>query len=781
MRLITKAGQIVEVPDAEVPQKYLSGEYGFPGGTERVHVVDRYGRVGTVPVAEASAAFRDRARLASGDEVERARVQTEHAGPAGAAVAGAEGAARGLTLGGSDILAMGGGLALGGKAGAEKVREHLRGYKEGQPGPALAGEVGGALGGALLGEGPAGAVAGLEGLAERGAAKLGAEGAEGLLGRTVQGAIRRGVGGVVGGGIYGGAQEINESVLEDKPLTAEHFIGAVGHGAFYGGLIGGVAGAGSELVPAASRAVLGKIGARDLLGRAASDADTMAERYAVDAFEPSAAMRRELEEMPGGVKAAGRQAIDDGLVRFGQRVGSEDALARVRGARVAADAALRSAVEGVEAPGLTAEHVTKALEDLHPPPATPSAPEEQRLIQSVVDQWHGAVGEGATPASLRQVGDLQRSVASSELGLTPLGRRINDSLGDLIKAQASKAGLGKEIVEATERLRRVEWLERAAEEAVDKPRPTGIRPYAVAAGLLSLNPAGIAKGIALGMGAQAVRERGAASAAIILDRLSSIGGLARIARKGQEEMGDAVDGFLSRESRPRPRMPRFVLDDERNPNERFKQAADHVRAIAASPAAAQQELYGSLRRLDDHTPGVAAEAVKVLQRGLTYLMSKLPAQSVDPNSPTPHLEEARINSVDRDAFLDAWETVQHPMKAVHELEDGHVSVDTIEAIKAVYPRMYKQLRETVQERLASREEPPSYQQLVQLSILFDLPTDSTLTPEFIRATQNAYISEQRQRVGMAQPNRQNLTLKSVRNISSPADAVLVNELPRDTA
>lgn len=273
-----------------------------PTAPAPTRVVDRQGRVFEADTPEQAAALlaeRDPtgAALFELDTAERAaeRQAAREFGNRPIA-AGLAGAARGATLGLSDLA-----LTEGGIVDAETLRQ----LQERNALASGAGELGGAVAPLLLsGGGGLLARGGLEGaaLASEGAsltrgggsllrsllrgatapsrlvtgaaeaaeartlAALGTESAASFGTRALGRAASMGAGGAVEGAAMGVQQSITESVLGDEPLTAERVLANVGLNALLGGAAGGVFGAGVEGLVSAGR------GARDVVSRAFRDA-----------------------------------------------------------------------------------------------------------------------------------------------------------------------------------------------------------------------------------------------------------------------------------------------------------------------------------------------------------------------------------------------------------------------------------------------------------------------------------------------------------------------------
>ena len=69
---------------------------------------------------------------------------------------------------------------------------------------------------------------------------------------------------------------------------------------------------------------------------------------------------------------------------------------------------------------------------------------------------------------------------------------------------------------------------------------------------------------------------------------------------------------------------------------------------------------------------------------------------------------------------------------------GTLTREHVEAVKAIYPKLYAEMQVAVMESLASSRQKLSYARRIQLGILLDIPTDKTLSPDFQKAVQGTY-------------------------------------------
>lgn len=275
-----------KIPPEKFSQAVADGQARFEEGA-KVYVRNSVGKLQTVDAADIHSKG---LTVAHPEDVTNAWEKKEYGtGYGNSAKALAAGAARGLTLGGSDYVAS--------KVGGEDTRKSLDALRRQNPITSGVGEVIGAaapllatggaaapeealaLGGAEALEGASAArgvsalasaairtagvapraVAGLGSLVERGVAsglaKLGYEGGS-IASRAAAGALKAGASGAVEGAVYGGAAAANDAVLKGDDITAEKIVGGMGEGALFGGGIGAGLGALGPLVTGAASKIM---------------------------------------------------------------------------------------------------------------------------------------------------------------------------------------------------------------------------------------------------------------------------------------------------------------------------------------------------------------------------------------------------------------------------------------------------------------------------------------------------------------------------------------------
>lgn len=175
--------------------------------------------------------------------------------------------------------------------------------------------------------------------------------------------------------------------------------------------------------------------------------------------------------------------------------------------------------------------------------------------------------------------------------------------------------------------------------------------------------------------------------------------------------------------------------------ESYDKSANQIRSIAARPEALSNQVSDSLRDYSDHAPRATAAAAATAVRGVEFLASKLPPTTSDPNSLTPQL--SKPNRMVSDIAIAKWmryrDAVNDPVSVLTQARTGKITPEAVEAVKAVYPKLYEQLCDTVIRATVDAKRPISYQESIRIGILLDRPTDWSMTPKAQKAIQGTYL------------------------------------------
>lgn len=712
------------------------------------------------------------------------------------------GALRGATLGLSDRALLALANQLAGAEGEESVRQKMAELQEARDKLSTTGEVAGTLVPMMFGdEAGVANLPGLVGRVGRGAESAIARGigTGSQLSRGAGRVLGMGVGGAIEGSIYGAGKAASDAALADEDLTGEKLVAGATHGALFGGLIGLGTGAVGHL---ASESLSGLRAPKQTVqttaantvpaarGTIADELQKLADVKTIKALGGSAGDFRALERnVPGGYRRVAQDIRSDIESSTGKSIGRQSreelheyAVAR----REELGNKLGSLIEKLDqantgAPDAAAfgRRVQKELID----PNTilradgvrvirPGAEKQVEAVQSWVERMNNAFDRSPTFAEWQKMRvSLQDEIkwnASTQTPATGALKQLRAIMENELETSGERAaqamgGSFRDEYRATKSLyQSVTKAEELTERGVSRQltnNSLGLR--ATMAGLTGFasaaNPvAGLATGAAMAAIGKINQNYGDVLAADLLSRVATIAGAQRIATRVTGQMQAGVSKLVPSKASPISAIARelaaparaaaaplgVVLTHDRRKD--FEKISNTVATASANPAAVTDRVSKSLGDLPDHAPHAASAAIETTLRGLQFLAGKMPPSKRDPYSIQPQFEpETRASDAEISRFMRYAQAVDDPLLVLEEAKAGTLSRDHVEAVKAVYPALYDEMRSTVARSLieSSRELP--YSQLLQIGILLDIPTHKTLSPDFLRAVQATYTDAEK--------------------------------------
>ncbi len=193
----------------------------------------------------------------------------------------------------------------------------------------------------------------------------------------------------------------------------------------------------------------------------------------------------------------------------------------------------------------------------------------------------------------------------------------------------------------------------------------------------------------------------------------------------------------------------------------FQRRADQIATLSSNPAMLSDRIGRSVGPATDGAPGVTAAAVSVAQRGVSYLANALPPPRQDRFTLQPQFQTlSRASDAEMSKFFRIQEALDNPTMVLDQARNGSLTPDHVEAVKAVYPKLYDQMRTQLMRELVTSKSELPYGRRVQLGILLDLPTDQTLAPDFVSAIQATYTASEKAGVEPPPPQLSQLDVAS---------------------
>lgn len=669
-------------------------------------------------------------------------------------------AARGASLGLSDVVLTGSGLV---------APETLRNIEEQNPWASGTAEVGGAIAPAFISGGatvPAkAAMKGATALGEIAAKKATTAAGKKIIGTAAAGAAE--------GAAFGAGTLVSDIALENQKLSAESIIGTVGPGIMIGGVGGSLLGAGSVALtgvgkvakPVSKRVVSFAEGYIDPV-RAAEKLSGLAPKRLIKLNEGRAAgqtfsddaleyMRRNLVSdigsMPDDLVAAnsstiskvGKQ-IDELTSRLDDEVIMHPDIYAESNVRSRLDAVLNkwqdklSRMSGVKAPQL------RALKNFrHDVAVNVGTGAEAELEAAAAKAGLGAPapGQGIFGRLNQLRKDLQDiSHVSGRSKLENIPSKIADDLRREIRTITDEvsdrigARVGGEVADIGNRLRQVN------------------KDYHIG---MELKP-GLAvraqKRDDLGLW-EIIKGGDIRRNILVLNKVGEkVGGV-------KQAIKSAVGNFFQKTKRPALSLTNkslidsgFALSEDRKQAKNEKAAFKNIQAQLSNlsnPDFLVERIAKVAAPAFNISPQMGMAAQNQLITAVEFLHNKLPKHIGSGPAQLLFPKEYEPTDMERAQFQRYAQIVEQPLTILEELEAGTMTREHVEALKYVYPEIYKQVQLSVYETIASNPD-VSYQKKVQLGILLDIPSDESLTGESVLGLQNNFAPAQAQTMGGAE-------------------------------
>jgi hypothetical protein len=104
---------------------------------------------------------------------------------------------------------------------------------------------------------------------------------------------------------------------------------------------------------------------------------------------------------------------------------------------------------------------------------------------------------------------------------------------------------------------------------------------------------------------------------------------------------------------------------------------------------------------------------------------------------TPGADKPLVSRHEQEKLVRYASALADPVTTIEALAEGEINWEGVDALKERRPELWQSFGARVALETAKREEPLPYKQRVYLSLLFDLPTDPTMTPDGAAAIQEA--------------------------------------------
>ena len=180
-------------------------------------------------------------------------------------------------------------------------------------------------------------------------------------------------------------------------------------------------------------------------------------------------------------------------------------------------------------------------------------------------------------------------------------------------------------------------------------------------------------------------------------------------------------------------------EDDGKKNNHFKRRAGELAQAMADPNATQQRIHDNLADIRAVHPMVADTAEVHAMKALGFLYDKMP------KDPGTIMSLGRSRWVPDDLAVAKWanyvRAVSDPVSVIEDAANGTVSPQAAEVLRVLYPATYAEVQNRLWQRLPEMQENSTYDQRIRLSILFQVPLESTMDPKMMGFIQKRFADE----------------------------------------
>ena len=167
--------------------------------------------------------------------------------------------------------------------------------------------------------------------------------------------------------------------------------------------------------------------------------------------------------------------------------------------------------------------------------------------------------------------------------------------------------------------------------------------------------------------------------------------------------------------------------------DRYRVMTRKLSQLVADPGRTAERIAASLRGAEHLSPTIRDQIISKQLQVYSFLSSKAPVDPIGQYMINPAHSQYRP----ADGEIAKWEryvrAAQRPMSILEDLESNEVTPEAAETVRTLYPRLFTAIQSEIVTKVAEAKNPLPYEERVQLGMMFDVPTDPSLAPEFFES------------------------------------------------
>lgn len=629
---------------------------------------------------------------------------------------------------------------------------------------------------------------------------------------VVKNAVKMGAGSAVEGSLYGVGKLISEDALGDAEFNAENALAAMGEGALIGGAFGGATGLGGEVIKKGIKQASEKT-ANALKGLIDNEIGFLktagAEKgHIKQILKKESLTTKDLNEYAmdigagfadsaddilanGGITQKGSKSFKEAVVTNLDDLDNNNIIAREGAGKLMGDALDRAEQEFQDkfAAGQLkkdnlvygddlANYVEKEFLDPNSKLYDPKSGEAKALVEklrdinTLKDPVTGEIIERLplSPSEIKQ----QSMIFAKEAGFGKLQpsriQEINQSLWanlenriDGILKNTSDPSLAEQYKKGKKLFEKSITLEKILESG--RSKLANNRGLSLTEGLATVAGGsigglpGAAAGYAL---RKAQSEYGDKVASYVLRRIE------QASNKGKIGISDAVDGFFksfNSAGKVSNKAALRLMTGKDISEEKQEKIRNDIETFAVDPRLAVDNFVKNNQDMLETAPKTAQALQQRILNASQFLASKVPKQDDSPFKDTP------VSRSEVHKFRNYVEAVENPYKVIENLKNGYVSPESLETLKAVYPKMFQEIRNEMINRLPEFKK-ISEKQKAELSKILGLEAKRAYTPQGFSVLQSVSAAGVQQNMQQMLPNQKKTNINLANRSQTGLDKTL---------
>lgn len=623
-------------------------------------------------------------------------------------------------------------------------------------------------------------------VAESGSKKL----AQSVISKGVQKAAEQGLlktatskaaGGAVEGSLMGLSQLLREENLGDAELNAENLMATVGTGALYGGLIGGtipVAGsalsAGAGKVGKAGKTIFDKVIAKYADPKKAAEELTGMPLGALAKLENKAYGKQLLKDLPDWYANEVKIGIGDTAEEILEKVNMVKSEAGIKIGKVLEQADLEAAQSMKPLPTdlrnrLFSEVADSLDNDFLKPLQTGLAKDtmkaEARQVQNIIKGLRSEAATGAPinaqalVAAKRGVDKILKKFRNRPIGTTATDAELaaleaRNMLNEASKRYVSHINpqLAEELAKANRNYSIATTVQpHLLKKSLKDPSMLGFRDALY--GLAGIGVGGGPVGAAAVIGKKFLESD-------LRRKLLILSGMEKANLQIGARIAESASNFVNSAARPARLASIGALvaspiaqkrEDGKRPvepknrSEAYKNASKNISELIVKSDELMDRSVKAGAAVAYAAPNTAQVIGNRAISGLQFLQSKIPKRPYEAIFPSENVKPYEPSSMELAKFENYVQVVDNPLSVLQDMQSGTLTQAHVEALRAVYPRLYSEIKQSVLKELQTKPETEvPYSKKAQFTILFGTPLDASLIGRNIMGLQAQFATEREQ-------------------------------------